>query len=71
MPGLGYDHVKLSSQTNTWLACKIYLDFGFRPDPESVKENLIGWEILRTLTDHPVLCEFRYASETEILSKEN
>ena len=71
MQGLGYDHVKLSSQTNTWLACKIYLDFGFKPDPESVKENLIGWEILRSLTDHPALCEFRYASEKEILSKEN
>ena len=71
MWGLGYDHVKLSSQTNTWLACKIYLDFGFVPDPQSVKENLIGWEILRTITNHPSLTHFRSATEAEILSKEN
>jgi len=71
MPKLGYDHVKLSSQTNTWLACRIYLDFGFIPDPESVEQNLIGWEILRSLTDHRSLKNFRYATEMEILSKEN
>jgi len=71
MPGLGYTHVRLSSQTNTWLACKIYMDFGFLPEPESVKENLLGWEILRALTEHPVLSHFRCADETEILFEEN
>ena len=71
MPGLGYDHVMLSSQTNTWLACKIYMDFGFLPNPANVEENLIGWEILHTLTNHTTLKHFRYANEAEILSEEN
>lgn len=71
MPGLGYDHAMLSSQTNTWLACKIYLDFGFRPHPDSVSQNPDGWRILKTLTEHPALTEFEKASESEILAEEN
>ena len=67
MPGLGYDHAMLSSQTNTWLACKIYLDFGFRPHPDSVRHNLLGWRILKSLTDHPALEVFSKAEESEIL----
>ena len=67
MPGLGYDHAMLSSQTNTWLACKIYLDFGFRPHSDSVRHNLLGWRILKALTDHPALEAFSKAEESEIL----
>ena len=67
MPGLGYDHAMLSSQTNTWLACKLYLDFGFRPDKESLNENFLGWKILKSLTNHPALAEIPEAEETEIL----
>ena len=67
MPGLGYDHAMLSSQTNTWLACKIYLDFGFRPHYDSVRHNLLGWRILKALTDHPALEAFSKAEESEIL----
>lgn len=69
MQGLGYDHAMLSSQTTTWLACKIYLDFGFHPHPESVKENRIGWNILKTLTQHPLLRDFEVASISEILTE--
>lgn len=69
MPGFGYDHAMLSSQTTTWLACKIYLDFGFRPEPHSIAENLIGWRILKALTDHSALCDFESAQELEILAE--
>lgn len=69
MPGLGYSHAMLSSQTNTWLACQIYLDFGFRPHPESVAENPMGWNILKALTDHPALLVYDKATESEILAE--
>ena len=69
MPDLGYDHAMLSSQTNTWLACKIYLDFGFRPEPHNAVENSLGWRILKALTDHPALKDFETATELEILAE--
>ena len=69
MPGLGYDHAMLSSQTNTWLACKIYLDLGFRPESHNAKENALGWRILKALTDHPALKDFEAATEMEILAE--
>ena len=69
MPDLGYDHAMLSSQTSTWLACKIYLDFGFRPEPHNAAENAQGWRILKTLTDHPALKDFETATELEILAE--
>lgn len=69
MPGLGYTHAMLSSQTNTWLACKIYLDFGFCPTKKSAMENRVGWNILKTLTHHPSLKEFNLAPESEILAE--
>ena len=67
MPALGYSNAMLSSQTNTWLACKLYLDFGFRPYEESLEENFLGWKILKSLTDHPALEEIPEADATEIL----
>lgn len=69
MPGLGYDHAMLSSQTNTWLACRIYLDFGFRPEPHNAAENVLGWKILKSLTGHPALGDFECANEMEILAE--
>ena len=69
MPGLGYDHAMLSSQTNTWLACKLYLDFGFRPCEESLKENYLGWKILKAITNHPALANIPAAAEAEILNQ--
>ena len=67
MAELGYDHAMLSSQTNTWLACKLYLDFGFLPHIEKTPENDLGWRILKALTEHPALSEWESAIETEIL----
>ena len=53
---LGYSNVRLSTQTTSWLACKIYLDMGFAP---VVGDNPEGWRLLRTLTEHPSLSEFQ------------
>lgn len=69
MRRLGYTHAKIPTQTNTWLACKIYLDFGFMPIPENALHSHTGWRIIKTLTDHPALSDFDYATREEILAK--
>ena len=58
MKELGYCRAVIPTQTTTWLACKIYLDLGFRPIPQNAEKNRQGWQIVRTLTDHPALTEF-------------
>ncbi len=70
MRKLGYSHAKILSQTTTWLACKIYLDFGFLPAPEDGIESRDGWRILKALTNHPALANFDTASDAEILLEE-
>ena len=67
---LGYTHAKIPTQTNTWLACKIYLDFGFRPVPQNAEESRLGWQIIKRLTNHPALSEFEAASDEDVLAKE-
>lgn len=52
---LGYTHVKIHTQTTTWLACGLYMDFGFRPTAQSAKENAVGWQIVKALTRHSAL----------------
>lgn len=49
MKKLGYTCVKIHTQTNTWLACKIYYDLGFRPSPQSLKEHSFGWKMVELL----------------------
>lgn len=68
---LGHKKLILHTQTHTWLAAKLYLDLGFVPyKPEENKE---GWEILKTLTSHPMLKNFsnllpeKMYSETALL----
>lgn len=58
MRELGYTHAKIPTQTNTWLACKIYLDFGFVPVPENAVHSRDGWRMIRTLTKHAALKGF-------------
>ena len=67
MKDLGYSHAKIPTQTYTWLACKIYLDFGFTPIPQNAVNSRDGWRILKALTDHPALSEFDAASIDEII----
>lgn len=66
MRGLGYKHAKIPTQTNTWLACKIYLDFGFMPLPKNAINSRNGWRIMKALTNHPSLVAFDPASMDEI-----
>ena len=56
------------TQTTTWLACKVYLDLGFRPIPQNAVHSRDGWRIVRTLTEHPALAEFPPASLRDILA---
>ncbi|MDE7219144.1 MAG: GNAT family N-acetyltransferase [Oscillospiraceae bacterium] len=66
---LGYTHGKVPTQTTTWLACKIYMDFGFRPVPENIAESRDGWRIMKALTGHAALADFDPASMEEILAE--
>ncbi|MCI8623489.1 MAG: GNAT family N-acetyltransferase [Provencibacterium sp.] len=68
MRGLGYTHAKIPTQTTTWLACKIYLDFGFLPLPQNAVHSRNGWRIIKALTNHPALPDFEPAPMEEILA---
>ena len=50
MSELGYTCTKIHTQTNTWLACKIYYSLGFRPTKESLGNNRFGWKMVGLLT---------------------
>lgn len=66
MRSLGYTHAKIPTQTTTWLACKVYLDLGFVPVPENAVRNKMGWQIVKTLTNHPTLAAFEVVDEEQI-----
>lgn len=68
MRGLGYTHAKIPTQTTTWLACRVYLDFGFRPVPDNALHSREGWSIIKALTHHSALESFAAASMDEILA---
>ena len=55
MRNLGYLHAKIPTQTNTWLACKVYLDLGFLPIEENLEHSYEGWKIVKGLTRHSAL----------------
>lgn len=67
MQSLGYTHAKIPTQTTTWLACKIYLDLGFRPIPANAVNSREGWRIVKALTDHEALADFDPAAADEII----
>ncbi|MDE6747211.1 MAG: GNAT family N-acetyltransferase [Oscillospiraceae bacterium] len=69
MRSLGYSHAKIPTQTTTWVACKVYLDFGFTPIPQNAERNRDGWRIVKALTNHPALSEFDPAELNEILAE--
>lgn len=55
MKNLGYLHAKIPTQTNTWLACKVYLDLGFLPIKENLEHSYEGWKIIKELSGHSAL----------------
>ena len=58
----------MHTQTTTWLAAKLYLDFGFNILNKNEKN---GWNILKTLTNHPKLNEFETLKIEEVYDKRN
>ena len=58
---LGHESAMLTTQTTTWVACRLYLNFGFHPAQSCLQEEMEGWRILRKLTDHPALKDFEMA----------
>lgn len=71
MRSLGYTHGKIPTQTTTWLACKVYLDFGFLPLPQNAVHSRDGWRIIRALTGHAALADFDLAAMDEILTAQD
>lgn len=69
MEKLGYRHAKIPTQTNTWLACKVYLDLGFVPLPANKMNSREGWQIVKTLTNHPALYDFENVPLDRILEE--
>ena len=65
----GDTHVKVPTQTTSWVAVKVYLDLGFRPIPQNAVNSREGWRIVRALTGHPALGEFPPAAMEEILAR--
>ena len=55
MNKLGYVSAKIPTQTNTWLACKVYMDLGFIPVKKNLKHSYEGWKIIKALTKHGTL----------------
>lgn len=55
MNQLGHSRAKIPTQTNTWLACKVYMDLGFLPLKANLKHNYEGWKIVKALTNHCAL----------------
>lgn len=68
MKASGYTHAKIPTQTTTWLAVKIYLDFGFRPVHENAVNSCDGWRIIKTLTGHKALENFECLSYDEMIN---
>ena len=67
MKALGYTRAKIPTQTTTWVACKVYLDLGFKPIEKNYIRNRDGWRIVKRLTGHEALSALDPAGDMEIL----
>jgi len=64
----GHTSLILHTQTNSWLAAKLYLDYGFEI---LNKDEVVGWSILRSIIDHDKLKDYNILSNDEILDMRN
>ncbi len=64
---LGHETLYVPTQTTTWVACNLYMNFGFCPTAENAVESEFGYRMLKTLTDHPALADFEPVSIEEML----
>lgn len=53
-----HDRAYLTTQTTSYKAIKIYLDFGFRPHVKTADHER-GWALLAELLRHPALAAYR------------
>ena len=67
---LGHGKLYVPTQTHTWVAAKLYFDFGFRPTAENLIESEYGYRILKTLTNHPALADFEALPVEEMIVTE-
>ena len=65
---LGHKGLVLHTQTTTWLAAKIYLDYGF---DGLNKDDAMGWSISKVLTHHEKLNSFPDILLEDIYDKRN
>lgn len=65
---LGHKELLLHTQTTTWLAAKLYLDYGFEI---LNKEEIMGWSILKTLTNNSKLTNYKILNNNDIYDKRN
>jgi ribosomal protein S18 acetylase RimI-like enzyme len=65
---LGHKKLILHTQTTTWLAAKLYLDYGFEI---LNKEEITGWSILKTLTNHEKLSNYNTLKTEDIFDSRN
>lgn len=63
---LGHKNILLHTQTHTYLAAKIYLDYGFEP---FYQKELKGWRILKTIIDHEKLKSITPIKEKNMYDK--
>lgn len=68
---LGHGKLYVPTQTNTWVAAKLYLDFGFRPTAENMLESEFGYRMIKTLTNHQALSSMEDLPEEELIAPEH
>lgn len=61
---LGHQKILLHTQTHTWLAAKLYLDLNFKPF--YIENDIKGWQILKTITNHQKLKNINYIDEKDM-----
>lgn len=67
---LGYKTAKVPTQTTSWVAARLYLDFGYYPEPQNAIDSEYGYRILNTLTSHPKLAHFEKVEYDDIFDRE-
>ena len=70
MKELGHASALLTTQTHSWVAVRLYLQFGFHPEEKNALEACDGWRIIRTLTKHPAVDGFEPVAFEDILIDE-
>ena len=65
---LGYQKILLHTQTNTWLAAKIYLDCGF--EPFNIQDNK-GWDISLSANKFVKYKKFSMSANFNIAQNQN